>query len=170
MSKKKILIWVRLLVFLVATWTCISPIRTFAQADFNRSAISTAALNSEVRDFFAKEVAVHFSDIKTFIPPPERVNGSITTGEYTWGSFMRVVAAQSDIGGSPVIAGKETARSIAEMGLYEARKGGKAFSQLYAAQALRHYGADLSKNAVWNARNGFRSLMRLGSMILKPDK
>ena len=63
----------------------------------------------------------------------------------TWGSFMRVIAAQSEISGSSVIAGKDTARWIAEMGLYEARKGGKAFSQLYAAQALRHFGADLNK-------------------------
>ncbi len=101
----------------------------------------------------AKEVAVHFGAIRSLDPPPDRVNGSITTGEYTWGSFMRVVAAQSEIGGNQVIAGKDTARSIAEMGLYEARKGGKAFSQLYAAQALRHFGADLNKNAVWQSMN-----------------
>lgn len=115
--------------------------------------VQTSALRNEVRDFMAKEVAVHFGAIKSLDPPPDRVNGSITTGEYTWGSFMRVIAAQSDIGGNPVIAGKNTARSIAEMGLYEARKGGKAFSQLYAAQALRHFGADLSKNAVWQSMN-----------------
>lgn len=115
--------------------------------------IQTSVLNSEVRDFFSQEVAVHFGSIKTLNPPPDKVNDSITTGEYTWGSFMRVVAAQSEIGGSRVIAGKDTVRSIAEMGLYEARKGGKAFSQLYAAQALRHFGTDLSKNAVWQSMN-----------------
>jgi hypothetical protein len=101
----------------------------------------------------AKEVAIHFAAVRSMDPPPDKVNGSITTGEYTWGSFMRVVAAQSDIGGSRIIAGRDTARLIAEMGLYEARKGGKAFSQLYAAQALRHFGADLSKNAVWQSMN-----------------
>jgi hypothetical protein len=37
------------------------------------------------------------------------------------------------------------------MGLYESRKGGKTFAQLYAAEALLHYGADLSKNAVWQS-------------------
>src|SRR5215213_5440409 len=115
--------------------------------------IPVAGLRSEVRDFMAKEVAVHFDAIKSFSSPPDRVNGSITTGEYTWGSFMRVVAAQSDIGRSHVIAGRDTARPIAEMGLYEARRGGKAFSQLYAAQALRHFGADLTKNAVWQSMN-----------------
>ena len=115
--------------------------------------IKVIELKKEVSDFLAREVAVHFGDIKSLSPPPDKVNGSITTGEYTWGSFMRVIAAQSEVSGSRVIAGKDTARSIAEMGLYEARKGGKAFSQLYAAQALRHFGTDLSKNAVWQSMN-----------------
>jgi hypothetical protein len=115
--------------------------------------VAAKELNKEVKDFFAREVAVHFAEIKTLNPPPERINGSITTGEYTWGSFMRVLAAQSEVSGSSVIAGKDTARAIAEMGLYEVRQGGKAFSQLYAAQALRHFGADLSKNAVWQSMN-----------------
>ncbi len=127
--------------------------QSFGQTVSNDQPVSTAALRSEVRDFMAKEVAVHFAAVRSIDPPPDKVNGSITTGEYTWGSFMRVVAAQSDIGGSRMIAGRDTARLIAEMGLYEARKGGKAFSQLYAAQALRHFGADLSKNAVWQSMN-----------------
>ena len=110
-------------------------------------------MRSEVVDFMAKEVAVHFDAIKSFTSPPDRVNGSITTGEFTWGSFMRVIAAQSEVAGTHVIAGKDTVRPIAEMGLYEARKGGKAFSQLYAAEALRHFGTDLSKNAVWQSMN-----------------
>ena len=29
--------------------------------------------------------------------------------------------------------------------------GSKAFAQLYAALALRHFGADLSKNALWQS-------------------
>ncbi|HEV7700356.1 MAG TPA: hypothetical protein VGO43_09025 [Pyrinomonadaceae bacterium] len=134
-------------------WMSLTPSYSVAQAVRPTGSIKTSDLKSEVRDFMAKEVAVHFGAIKTLDPPPDRVNGSITTGEYTWGSFMRVVAAQSEVSGSSVIAGKDTARSIAEMGLYEARKGGKAFSQLYAAQALRHFGADLSKNAVWQSMN-----------------
>jgi hypothetical protein len=66
---------------------------------------------------------------------------------------MRALAAQADLGNSQQIAGKETARAIAEMGLIEARSGGKAFSQLYAGLALRHYGTDLSQNAVWQSLN-----------------
>ncbi len=147
MSKRKILIWFQLLVI----FNPVSPIQGFAQTNQEKSKISTSVLNSEAKDFFAREVAVHFGEIKTLNPPPERINGSLTVGEYTWGSFMRVVAAQSEVGGSSVIAGKDTARAIAEMGLYEVRQGGKAFSQLYAAQALRHFGTDLSKNAVWQS-------------------
>ncbi len=149
MFKRKIYIWFQLLVF----FNLISQIQVFAQLDQDESKISTSVLNSEVKDFFAREVAVHFGDIKSLNPPPEKVNGSITTGEYTWGSFMRVIAAQSEVSGSSKIAGKDTARAIAEMGLYEVRQGGKAFSQLYAAQALRHFGTDLSKNAVWQSMN-----------------
>jgi len=151
-SKRKGSICLHILAFL-GVQMFFSPIQILAQTDPVKAPFSTATLKSEVRDFLAKEVAVHFGDIKSLNPPPDKVNGSITTGEYTWGSFMRVVAAQSEIGGSQIIAGKDTARSIAEMGLYEARKGGKAFSQLYAAQALRHFGADLSKNAVWQSMN-----------------
>jgi len=142
-----------LLVVLTCALVFIAPIRWLSQPVPNKSTIQTTVLRSEVRDFFEKEVSAHFGAIKSLNPPPDKVNGSITTGEYTWGSFMRVVAAQSDIGGSRILAGKDTARSIAEMGLYEARKGGKAFSQLYAAQALRHFGTDLSKNAVWQSMN-----------------
>ena len=151
MTKKIMFVWVKLLVFLTVSIIC--SIHIFAQPNQDKTKILTSVLNSEVKDFFAREVAVHFGDIKSLNPPPDKVNGSITTGEYTWGSFMRVLAAQSEISGSSKIAGKDTARSIAEMGLYEVRQGGKAFSQLYAAQALRHFGRDLSKNAVWQSMN-----------------
>jgi hypothetical protein len=113
--------------------------------------VSTAALKAEVRDFMAREIAAHFENIKTFQPPPDRVFGGLTVGEFSWGSFARALAAQADVGGSRTIAGKDTARAVAEMGLIEGRQGGKAFAQLYSTLALRHYGTDLSKNAVWQS-------------------
>src|SRR5687767_5729523 len=113
--------------------------------------VSTAALKSEVREFMALEIATHFADFKTLNPPPQRVMGGLTVGEFSWGSFARALAAQADIGGNRTIAGKDTARAIAEMGLIEARHGGKAFAQLYSTLALRHYGTNLSKNAVWQS-------------------
>jgi hypothetical protein len=153
MLKENIISRIALLI-LVSVWlSAFSPRQIAQPAALHSETITVTDLRSEVREFMDKEVAVHFDAIKSFSTPPDRVNGSITTGEYTWGSFMRVVAAQSDVSGSRVVAGRDTARPIAEMGLYEARKGGKAFSQLYAAEALRHFGADLSRNAVWQSMN-----------------
>ena len=50
------------------------------------------------------------------------------------------------------------------MGLIEARAGSKAFSQLYAALALQHYGEQLDQNPVWQKltpaeRDEWRSLL-----------
>lgn len=113
--------------------------------------ISTAALKAEIEDFTAREIAAHFGNIKTLNPPPDKVFNALTVGDFSWGSFARALAAQADIGGNRTIAGKDTARAIAEIGLVEARKGGKSFAQLYSTEALRHYGTDLSKNAVWQS-------------------
>ncbi len=147
MSKRKILIWLQIVIFL----NPISQIRVYAQTASDKSSVSTAALKAEVREFTAREIAAHFADIKTLTPPPDRVMNALTVGEFSWGSYARALAAQADVGGSKTIAGKDTARAIAEMVLIEARNGGKAFSQLYSTLALRHYGTDLSKNAVWQS-------------------
>lgn len=119
----------------------------------NNGPISTKVLDAEVRDFMAKEIAAHFGNIKTLDPPPDRVFNALTVGEFSWGSFARALAAQADLGGNRTIARKDTARAIAEIGLIEGRRGGKAFAQLYSTLALRHYGTDLSKNAVWQSMN-----------------
>jgi hypothetical protein len=148
---RKLLVCSQLLVLCLAGGTNFAAIRSFAQADPNRAAVSTATLRSEVRDFLAKEVAAHFGGIRSFDPPPERVFNALTVGDFSWGSFARALAAQADIGGNRTIAGKDTARVIAEIGLIESRRGGKSFSQLYATLALRHYGTDLSRNAVWQS-------------------
>ncbi|MBS1792287.1 MAG: hypothetical protein JSS81_00455 [Acidobacteria bacterium] len=144
---KKIL---SLLTLLVVLGCAPAASRLFAQT-VEPAAVSTAALKTEVREFTARELAAHFADIKTLDPPPDRVFGGLTVGEFSWGSFARALAAEADIGGTRTIAGKDSARAVAEMGLIEARHGGKAFAQLYSTLALRHYGADLSKNAVWQS-------------------
>ena len=48
-------------------------------------------------------------------------------------------------------------RSIARVGVNESVNGGKAFAQLYAALALRHFGADLQQNAIWQSLSDQRS-------------
>ena len=132
-------------------WCVAFPNPALSQAKQTPPGVSTAVLKAEVREFMAREIAAHFGNIKTLNPPPERVFNALTIGDFSWGSFARALAAQADIGGTRTIAGKDTARAVAEIGLIEARKGGKAFAQLYSTLALRHYGTDLSKNAVWQS-------------------
>ena len=92
------------------------------------------------------------------------MNGALTTGEYTWGTFMRALAAYGELSGDTTLADRDLARAIGEIGLLEVRLGGTRFSQLYAALSLRHYGTALEKNRLWLAltpteRDGWRRLL-----------
>jgi hypothetical protein len=149
--KKAILAGIQLLVISFGSAIGVVPVGVAAQAAPEKTVISAVALTTEVGNFVDREVAAHFENIKSLNPPPESVFGALTTGDFSWGSYARTLAAEADISGQRIIAGKDTARAVAEMGLYESRKGGKTFAQLYAAEALLHYGADLSKNAVWQS-------------------
>lgn len=111
--------------------------------------VKTADLREEINNFLGKELAAHLGDIKTLEPPPDRVIGALTTGEYSWGTFMRALAAYADTTGQHQLAGRDLAKWVGRIGLIEARGGGKAFSQLYAALALRHFGRDLTTNPLW---------------------
>jgi len=111
--------------------------------------VSTATLREEVNEFLNKELAAHLGAIKTLDPVPDRVLGVPTTGEFSWGTFMRSLAAYSDTTGKRELAGKDLVKTVGQIGLIEARAGSKAFSQLYAALALRHFGRDLSTNPLW---------------------
>ncbi len=126
--------------------------------------ISTATLRDEVNDFLGRELATHLSAISTLDPPPDRVLGVPTTGEFSWGTFMRSLAAYAETTGKRELAGREIAKWVAQMGLIESRAGGKAFSQLYAALALRHFGRDLKTNPLWQGmtpdeQKAWRSLL-----------
>jgi hypothetical protein len=126
--------------------------------------VQTADLSNEVNAFLAKELAAHIADIKTLDPPPDRVVGALTVGEFSWGTFMRAVAAFADTSGQRELAGRELAKWVGKIGLIEAKGGGKAFSQLYAAQALRHFGRDLKTNPLWQSlsaeeKTAWRSLL-----------
>ena len=49
------------------------------------------------------------------------------------------------------MGGRDVVPLIARVGVSESVKGGKAFAQLYAALALRHFGDDLKQNAIWQS-------------------
>jgi hypothetical protein len=129
--------------------------------------ISTADLDREIRDFLTREITAHVADIKSLNPPQDRVVGALTTGEFSWGTFMRALAAYSELSGSRTIAGRDVPTLIGKIGLIESRQGGKTFAQLYAALALRHFGTDLARNAVWRSlspeeQTAWRSLLDPG--------
>ena len=111
--------------------------------------VKTADFDTEVQTFLEKELAAHLGAIASMNPPPDRVLGVPTTGEFSWGTFMRSLAAYADSSGKRELAGRDVAKWVGQIGLVEARAGSKAFSQLYAALALRHFGRDLKTNPLW---------------------
>ena len=113
--------------------------------------IPTSALKTDVDGFFDREVASHFLQIPETGPLPDRVHGALTTGEFSWGTFVRALAAYADTRGTRMVGGRDVIPLIGRVGVIESVNGSKAFAQLYAALALRHFGADLSKNALWQS-------------------
>lgn len=120
-------------------------------ASTRETPVTVSALDAEIRAFLERELSAHLTDLESIQPPQARVVGALTTGEYTWGTFMRAVAAYAQLTGATTLAGKHLPRTIGEIGLLEARLGGTRFSQMYAALSLRHYGPELSRNALWQA-------------------
>ena len=128
------------------------------------SSIKTSDLRVEVNDFLGKELAAHLGAINSLSPVPDRVLGVPTTGEFSWGTFMRSLAAYAETTGNRELAGRDLAKWVGQIGLIEAHAGSKAFSQLYAALALRHFGRDLKTNALWQSlspdeQKAWRSLL-----------
>jgi hypothetical protein len=128
------------------------------------STVTTASVRDEVNTFLGKELAAHLNAIKSLDPPPDRVLGVPTTGEFSWGTFMRSLAAYAETTGNRELAGHDLAKVVGQIGLIESRAGSKAFSQLYAALALRHFGRDLKTNPLWQSlspeeQKAWRSLL-----------
>src|SRR5215204_350857 len=130
-----------------SVFICVICVTAFVTAQ--ASTVTTASLRDEVNTFLGKELAAHLSAIKSLDPPPDRILGVPTTGEYSWGTFMRSLAAYAETTGNRELAGRDLAKWVGQIGLIEAHAGSKAFSQLYAALALRHFGRDLKTNPLW---------------------
>jgi hypothetical protein len=126
-------------------------ILALARTAWAQDTISTTLFTREVDAFLGTEMTAHIADIKSVSPPQTRVVGALTTGEYSWGTFMRAAAVNSQLLGADSIAGRDMPRFLGQVGLIEARGGGNAFSQMYAALALRRYGTDLKSNPLWQS-------------------
>ncbi|HWO35917.1 MAG TPA: hypothetical protein VNO32_44575, partial [Candidatus Acidoferrum sp.] len=138
-----------------------------AQTRVAPSQIDVSDLNQQVRSFLQSQVTAHVADIKSLDPPPERVVGALTTGEFSWGSFMRTLGAYSECFGAKTIAGHDVPEMIGKMARIELSHGGKSWAQLYAAMALQSFGTDLNHNALWQTmtpeeREAYRELLNPG--------
>jgi hypothetical protein len=143
------------------------PSCLFAQAPDATSQIDVSNLDRQVRTFLQTEMSAHVADIKTLDPPPERVVGALTTGEFSWGSFMRALGAYSHCFETKTIAGRDVLQLIGKMARIELSNGGKTWAQLYAAMALQSFGTDLNHNDLWQSmtpeeREAYRSLLDPG--------
>src|SRR5262249_39525248 len=67
---------------------------------------------AEVTSFLGKELAAHVADIHALDPPQERVEGALTTGEFSWGTFLRALASYSDLSGERSLAGRDLPQLI----------------------------------------------------------
>src|SRR6266852_3430184 len=140
---------------------------SFAQTQATASQIDVSDFNRQVRSFLQSEVTAHVADIKTLDPPPERVVGALTTGEFSWGSFMRTLGTYSECFATRTIAGHDIPQMIGKMAQIELSHEGKTWAQLYAAMALQSFGTDLNRNALWQSlspdeRQSYRTLLDPG--------
>jgi hypothetical protein len=129
--------------------------------------VRTADLDREIRDFLQHEITAHVADIKSLDPPPDRVVGALTTGEFSWGTFMRTLGDYSAFASTNTIAERDLPPMIGKMAQIELSRGGKTWAQLYAAMALHSYGKDLDHNVLWQSlspegRETYRALLDPG--------
>src|SRR6202165_3452001 len=103
------------------------------QTRADASQIQTSNLDQQIRDFLQREVTAHVADITTLDPPQDRVVGALTTGEFSWGTFMRTLGAYSEFAGTKTIANHDVRQMIGKMAQIELNHGGKTWAQLSAA-------------------------------------
>jgi hypothetical protein len=115
--------------------------------------IETSSFDKEVTDFFTREMTAHLDEIKSYDPPPDKIFGAGTTGEYTWGSFANSVGAFAALTERTKLGERDLAREVGQVGLLEYRLKGTRFSQLYGVLGLRFFGKNLNSNPVWQSLN-----------------
>jgi len=129
--------------------------------------VRTQDIDREIRQFLQREITAHVADIKTLDPPPDRVVGALTTGEFSWGTLMRTLGDYSAFASTNTIAGHDLPAMIGKMAEIELSHGGKTWAQLYAAMALHSYGRNLDHNALWQnlspkEKESYRALLDPG--------
>ena len=115
------------------------------------ASVSSRDLTADIVGFLRQEITAHTADIRSLNPPQPRVVGANTGGDFSYGSFMRAVMAFSALAGNRTVAGRDVPAFLGQVGLVDARGGGKTFAQLAGALTLRHFGADLRTNPLWQS-------------------
>src|ERR1044072_7050490 len=100
-----------------SVFLCVICVTVFVTAQ--ASTVTTASLRDEVNTFLGKELAAHLSAIKSLDPPPDQVLGVPTTGEFSWGTFMRSLAEYAETTGNRQLAGRDLAKLVGQIGLIE---------------------------------------------------
>src|SRR5690348_18435995 len=116
--KKRMLLQVKALGLLLGAFLCANS-ETFAQMEAGEPQIQTEELDQQIRTFLQREVTAHVSDIKTLDPPPDRVVGALTIGEFSWGTFMRTLGAYAQFAGTKTIASRDVPQMIGKMAQIE---------------------------------------------------
>lgn len=137
--------------------------------------VDSARFVAEVTRFLETEMAAHVAAVQTLEPPQPIVLGVPTKGDFTWGSFMRALADVATLTRKRTIGGRDVPQLLGKLGLIESKLGGKTFAQLGGALALRNYGVDLNKNAIWQSlspaeREAWRSLLDPGRFYDRQKK
>lgn len=140
------------------------PLLLFAASAQAQQNVDREKFAADVTAFLQKEITAHTLAVTNLDPPQKFVLGVPTAGDFTWGSFMRAITDVSSLTGQTNIAGRDVPQFLGKLGLIESRQGGKTFSQLGAALALRRYGLNLETNALWQSlsaseQNEWRALL-----------
>jgi hypothetical protein len=135
----------------IATIIAASTLPVLADILPGSQMVSTEQFATNATHFLQTEIAAHAAAVTNLNPPQKMVLSVPTAGDFTWGSFMRAVAECSALTGETNIAGRDVPVFLGQLGLIEAREGGKTFSQLGSALTLRHFGMNLETNAVWQS-------------------
>jgi len=140
---------VQFILLIVLSLGTVAPAQDRNSVTQKASTVQTKQFDSDVTEFLGRQIEAHVADITTLHPPPDRVMGALTVGEFSWGAFSRALASYSVLSGRREIAGRDVPKMVGQIGLIESAQGGKTFAQLYSGIALISFGADLKTNPVW---------------------
>lgn len=143
----------RVAILLVVGGVGLAGIGIHGAGQGSAATVARRALAADIVAFLRQEIAAHTADITSLNPPQPRVVGAKTGGDFSYGSYMRAVMALTALTGDRTVAGRDVPSFLGQVGLVDARGGGKTFAQLAGALTLRHFGADLKTNPLWQSLN-----------------